>query len=108
MSKPSSVIIGQEAICPDGLGRVSRYEYGPTGEIDTIAVDTYIDNRSCHWAAHNVQLVPVRTIPDNELALTNYTAALGMVHNVLVSNLGRSNVNVARLILNELGIHKPE
>ncbi len=45
------IIIGQEAICPDGLGRVIRHDY------NSITVQCYIDDRSCSWAIHNVTLI---------------------------------------------------
>lgn len=53
-------IIGQEAICPDGLGRVADF-------IDCfpeqwIKVETYINNRNCKWAPENVTLVPIKLI----------------------------------------------
>ena len=44
-------IIGQEAVCPDGLGRVVAL--GLFG----VYIDTYIDNRCCDWALHNVELI---------------------------------------------------
>ncbi len=50
-------LIGQEAVCPDGLGRVNSF-------LDNfphqwIKIDTYIRNRGCNWAPHNVTLVPL-------------------------------------------------
>jgi hypothetical protein len=51
MSRP---IIGQEAVCPDGLGRVRDVGIG------YIQVDTYYNNRSCKWGEENVQLVELR------------------------------------------------
>lgn len=54
-------IIGQEAVCPDGLGRVSEFKDDfPTRYI---VVDTYINNRSCKWDPENVQLVPIVATP---------------------------------------------
>lgn len=55
-------IIGQEAICPDGLGRVAAIIDGRgNGAIPgRIKVDTYINNRSCEWAPHNVELINPR------------------------------------------------
>jgi len=63
-NKASRPILGQEAICPDGLGRVADFGYGTT---EWIRVDTYIDNRSCHWAAHNVELIDPRCCRGNNL-----------------------------------------
>ena len=50
-------VIGQEAVCPDGLGRVVDF-------LDSfpkmwIQVDTYYNNRSCKWAHGSVQLVRI-------------------------------------------------
>ena len=60
------IIIGQEAICPDGLGRVTNFtceNYSTSSMVpiefnyQTITVETYVDNRSCDWAASNVELI---------------------------------------------------
>jgi len=51
------IIIGQEASCPDGLGRVIGYEEGPAGSI-RIQVQTYFNDRSCKWDYRNVELIP--------------------------------------------------
>lgn len=50
-------IIGQEAVCPDGLGVVMAF-------LDDfphqwIQVDTYVDSRYCKWAPHNIKLVAI-------------------------------------------------
>jgi len=46
-------IIGQEAICPDGLGRVIKFlDKFPE---QWIQVSTYVDDRQCKWAPHNVK-----------------------------------------------------
>lgn len=50
-------IIGQEAICPDGLGRVVAFLDTPQEQ--WVQVNTYINNRSCRWAPHNVRLVDI-------------------------------------------------
>ncbi len=47
-------VIGQEAICPDGLGRVVAFSRVPN---EWVRVDTYINNRGCKWAPHNVRLL---------------------------------------------------
>lgn len=52
-------IIGQKAICPDGLGRVVSFKHW-NGKVSEIKVDTYVNNRSCEWAAHNVVLLNPR------------------------------------------------
>lgn len=51
--KPQShdPILGQEAICPDGLGRVVAYA------TDWIQVKTYVKNRECKWGVGNVTLI---------------------------------------------------
>ena len=54
MIKP---IIGQEAICPDGLGRVKAFEDNFPRQ--WIQVSTYIKNRDCKWDACNVRLIPL-------------------------------------------------
>lgn len=51
-------IIGQEAICPDGLGRVSAFGMCVTGlRIGWIQVETYFHNRGCQWDSANVELL---------------------------------------------------
>ena len=49
------IILGQEVICPDGLGRVSEFSSKPSHTY--IRVDTYVANRGCKWAPHNVTLI---------------------------------------------------
>lgn len=51
-------VIGQEAVCPDGLGRVIAFKDNFPEQ--WVQVDTYVQNRSCKWAPHNVQLVEIR------------------------------------------------
>lgn len=50
-------IIGQEAICPDGLGRVSNFKDDFPQQ--WIQVDTYINNRGCKWDPHNIYLITI-------------------------------------------------
>jgi len=50
-------IIGQEAVCSDGLGRVAAFDFIPPNR--WIQVDTYINNRSCKWDVANVTLVTI-------------------------------------------------
>ncbi len=52
-------IIGQEAICPDGLGRVVNFGDDDAGAM-WIEIDTYIRNRACEWDAKNVELIDPR------------------------------------------------
>jgi len=54
----SRPIIGQEAICPDGLGRVIDYCLGVPHKF--IKVSTYVNDRQCEWAPHNVELINPR------------------------------------------------
>ncbi len=61
------IIIGQEAICPDGLGRVSYYN--PSYNGNCIEIETYINNRSCHWDPINVELIDPRKTVVDELDL---------------------------------------
>lgn len=55
---PKMVIIkGQEAICPDGLGRVMDWDFECPENY--IQVSTYIDDRQCKWSPDNVTLIPI-------------------------------------------------
>ncbi len=49
------IIMGQEAICPHGLGRVMGVD--PEG---LIRIDTYTDNKNCKWAREDVELIDPR------------------------------------------------
>ena len=51
-------IIGQEAVCPDGLGRVTAFK--DKSPFHWIRVATYINNRDCAWAWCNVKLVQIQ------------------------------------------------
>ena len=55
-------VIGQECICPDGLGRVVAWE--DRFPKNWIQVDTYVKNRSCKWDRHNVKLIPIAGLAD--------------------------------------------
>ena len=55
LSNLSVIIIGQEAVCPDGLGRVVAYRDEPSER--WIQVDTYVKNRGCRWDVENVTLI---------------------------------------------------
>ena len=50
-------VVGQEAICPDGLGRVLKFTPKLSGYDITIA--TYVGNRGCCWDSGNVELIPI-------------------------------------------------
>lgn len=51
--------IGQECICPDGLGWVKAIQRNRYGAIDGVVVETRFNNRDCCWAPHNVRLMPL-------------------------------------------------
>ena len=51
-------IIGQEAICPHGLGRVSAFKDDFPEQ--WIEVETYINNTSCQWSEARVELIDPR------------------------------------------------
>ena len=53
------IIIGQEVICPKGLGRVRAFERDRLG-IRWVQVDTYVDNLSCKWDYCNIELIDPR------------------------------------------------
>lgn len=48
-------IVGQEAICPDGLGRVIAYNNVMPNS--WVQVQTYVNDRSCKWDFKNVVLI---------------------------------------------------
>ncbi len=62
-------ILGQEAICPDGLGRVVAFSLDSTG--GWIQVATYVNNRSCKWDIINVKIVPIGNLIDLTLRNAN-------------------------------------
>jgi hypothetical protein len=55
-------IIGQEAICPDGLGRVIAYK--DKFPERWIQVSTYVNDRQCKWSSGNVELLNPRGYPE--------------------------------------------
>lgn len=59
-------IIGQEAICPDGLGRVVAFK--DEFPYQWIQVETYINNRGCTWSPQNVELIDPRGIQQDNKA----------------------------------------
>ena len=50
-------VIGQEAVCPRGLGRVVAYVDAFPRQF--IKVKEYINPVEAEWAPHNVQLVKI-------------------------------------------------
>jgi hypothetical protein len=50
-------IIGQEAICPDGLGRVVAYR--DNFPDCWVQVETYVNNRGVDWSPESVRLVEI-------------------------------------------------
>ena len=55
-------IIGQEAVCPDGLGRVTSFDN--CAPYNWICVETYVADRSCQWDHTNVKLVKIGEFTD--------------------------------------------
>lgn len=49
------LIVGQEVICSDGLGRVVEVIPGVAGSV-AIHVATHVKDRGCHWDSCNVHL----------------------------------------------------
>ncbi len=58
-------IIGQEAICPDGMGRVIAFNDDFPEQ--WIQIQTYVSDRSCKWAPHNVEYVRFERFPSQFL-----------------------------------------
>ena len=54
------IILGQEAICPDGLGRVTAFKDQDPCHPAWIQIDTYVNNCGCHWHPDNVELIDPR------------------------------------------------
>jgi len=50
-------VIGQEAICPDGLGRVVGFR--DEFPHQWVKVATYVNDRQCEWDPRNVELIPI-------------------------------------------------
>lgn len=51
-------VLGQEAICPDGLGRVVAFlDDFPR---QWVQVSTYVRDRQCKWDPRNVELLSPR------------------------------------------------
>lgn len=50
-------VIGQEAVCPDGVGRVLDYkDHFPE---QWVCVSTYVKDRQCKWDPKNVKLCKI-------------------------------------------------
>jgi len=61
-------IIGQEVICPDGLGRVIAYaDIFPDVWIQ---VGTYVNDKECKWAPENVELIDPRNRMEEKKRVT--------------------------------------
>lgn len=58
MSKNTRPEIGQECVCPDGVGRVVEVFDGPAGSM-RVHVSTYVNDRGCHWDRQNVRLIAI-------------------------------------------------
>ncbi|HEY7824406.1 MAG TPA: hypothetical protein VIG24_16305 [Acidimicrobiia bacterium] len=60
----SDIILGQEAICPDGLGRVVALirPSGDKAKVNQIQVKTYVNDRRCWWDVKNVELIDPRPV----------------------------------------------
>lgn len=56
MTMDKRPILGQEVICPDGLGRVMSFEENH-GRVTWVQVSTYINDRESKWDAGNVELI---------------------------------------------------
>ena len=52
------IIIGQEAICDDGLGRVMWYDIKAPN--NWVQISTYFNDRQCKWDIDNVELINPR------------------------------------------------
>lgn len=53
------IVLGQGAVCPDGYGHVIDFCFDPP--YHWIQVKTLVDDRSCKWDMHKVQLVKLDT-----------------------------------------------
>lgn len=58
-------VIGQECLCPDGVGRVHHVEFWGE-EVHRVYVDTYINNVRSGWDRRNVKLLKMPEIDDFE------------------------------------------
>jgi len=48
-------IIGQECVCPEGLGRVVGF--GTKDDADWIQVKTYVNSKNARWLVEHVRLI---------------------------------------------------
>jgi len=58
-------VLGQEAICPDGLGRVIAYDNKFPKQ--WIQIRTYVNDRSCKWSFEKITLIKLKSDADEEL-----------------------------------------
>lgn len=54
------LIVGQEVICPDGFGRINKIVNNSVAD-RYIKVNTYENNRGCHWDISNIEAINYRT-----------------------------------------------
>ena len=55
-NKFENIIIGQEAICPDGLGKITIFNK----KENWVQVETYYHNKSSKWSPDNIELIDPR------------------------------------------------
>ncbi len=99
ISKNEQIIIGQEVICPDGLGRVVAYSINDQCVGQFVKVDTYIKNRSCEWAPHNVTLVPINSAAKVKLDFEEWFRQSD--EQLEYGSMSREGWDVARLYLGQ-------
>lgn len=78
----SDPIIGQEAICPDGLGRVKSFNFGPPCRV--IQVETYVNNNSSVWSADNVELIQINKPVSFEEINDNLQTIISQLDNIFI------------------------
>ncbi len=105
-------IMGQEAVCPDGLGRVTAFAMHDFPN-NYITVETYVNDRSCRWAVDNVQLVPVNLCEPRESddistkQIRELTALVGALHQNLDRCIERiKNDAECKQHYNDFYVHK--
>ena len=49
--------LGQEAVCADGLGRITEIHAKEGNIVGSVKIDTYVNNRGCIWNIDNVNVV---------------------------------------------------
>lgn len=53
------IYLGQECVCPDGVGRIVEFIKGAADAL-YIKVDTYVENRGCDWHEINVRPIALK------------------------------------------------